>query len=364
MSADLELGGVDLDSVEPLRVVRPEDIADVPLDRRWLVEGIWPAGGVGVIAATPKVGKTWIAAELAVSVSTGLPFVGNFPVQQTGRVLMFASEDQGHEMKDRLRGLAGQRGVGLADLAFDLVDEPSLRLNHARELARFERRIRDDRPVLVILDPLRRVYTGNESSSDAMSLVLGQLRRIQRQYGVAIVLTHHVTKQSEFEPVSGNSMRGSGDIHAWGDANIYAWRDKGDQECVVLKVEHRNALARAPFTVRRVADVLPTGGTTAHLDYAGDAPTSGTGGAAPNKGPKLRERVLAKLAEGPIGTTKLRASLEVAAGELSKMCTQLCEDEKVIEMKARKWVLVSAPCPSRGAGAEGNGVDRTMHEST
>lgn len=337
--SDLDLGSVDLDSVEPLRTIRPHDVADVPRDRRWLVEGVWPVAGVGVIAATPKIGKTWLAADLAVSVASGTPFAKHFPVSVSGPVLMFASEDQNHEMKDRLRGLAGQRGLALSSLSFGLVDEPSLRLNHPKDLARFERRIRDDRPVLVVLDPLRRIFSGNESSSDAMSAVLGQLRRIQRQYQVAIVLTHHLSKQSEHKPVSGDRMRGSGDLHAWGDANIYAWRSSLDENIVIVKVEHRNAARRLPFTVRRVVEELPDGGTTAHLEYVGETEP---GVPSTKKPDALRSRVLTKLAEGALGTTELREDLGVNAGALAEVCKAL-EGEGVIKKHLRKWHLASAP---------------------
>jgi hypothetical protein len=337
--SDLDLGSVDLDSVEPLKTVRPDDVPDVPHEKRWLVEGVWPVAGVGVIAATPKIGKTWLVADLALSVATSTPFLKHFPVMISGPVLMFASEDQNHEMKDRLRGLAAQRGLSLSDLSFGLVDEPSLRLNHTKDLARFERRIRDDRPVLVVLDPLRRIFSGNESSSDAMSAVLGQLRRIQRQYQVAIVLTHHLSKQSEHKPVSGDRMRGSGDLHAWGDANIYAWRSSLDENIVIVKVEHRNAARRQPFTVRRVVEELPDGGTTAHLEYVGEAEP----GVPPTKKPDaLRSRVLTKLAEGAIGTTELREALGVNAGALSDMFKTL-EGEGLIKKNLRKWHLASAP---------------------
>jgi hypothetical protein len=300
---------------------------------------VWPAAGVGVIASTPKIGKTWLAADLAMSVATSTPFLKHFPVMISGPVLMFASEDQNHEMKNRLRGLAGQRGLSLSDLAFGLVDEPSLRLDHPKDLARFERRIRDDRPVLVVLDPLRRIFGGNESSSDAMSAVLGQLRRIQRQYQVAVVLTHHVTKQREDEPVSGYSMRGSGDIHAWGDVNLYAWRSKLDETLAIVKLEHRNAVRRPPFTVRRVVEELAAGGTTAHLEYVGETEP---GVPSTKKPDALRARVLTKLAEGAIGSTELRESLGVNAGALSETCKTL-EAEGLIRKKLRRWDLASAP---------------------
>ena len=54
----------------------------------WAVENIWPEGAMGVIGGAPKNGKSSLALELAVSLSTGTPFLGlrdHFPVK-TGAV--------------------------------------------------------------------------------------------------------------------------------------------------------------------------------------------------------------------------------------------------------------------------------------
>lgn len=363
--SDIELGTIDLDTVEPIKTIGLSAIADVPHEQRWLVDNVWPAEGVGLVAATPKIGKTWIAADLGISVASATPFAGHFRVREAGRVLMFASEDQNHEMKDRLRGFATARGLAFDDLAFQLVDEPILTLNRAKDLARFERRVRDDEPALVILDPLRRIYSGNESSSDGMSAVLGQLRRIQRQYHVAILITHHVTKQSEFDPVSGHSMRGSGDIHAWGDANMYAWRSKQDENVTIVRLEHRNAPRQDPFRLRRTVVTTPSGGTSAYLEYV-EGEVSPNAPVAPtvNKVDELRQRVLAKLDEAGsgIGFSKLREPLGVSAERLSGVLRQL-EGEGLIAKAKRAWSLRSVPAPEPKEGPVRNGAEAALRET-
>jgi AAA domain len=39
----------------------------------WLIRGLWPADAYGVLGADPKVGKTWLALDLAVAVASGSP---------------------------------------------------------------------------------------------------------------------------------------------------------------------------------------------------------------------------------------------------------------------------------------------------
>jgi len=344
VTAEAELGSVDLDAVDPVRTLRLADIPEVAPEQRWLVEGLWPSEGVGVVAATAKVGKTWIAADIGISVASATPFAGHFPVQRAGRVIMFASEDRNHEMKTRVLGLARARNLPLQDLAFELVDEPMLTLNRPMDLGRLERRLRDDRPALVILDPLRRVCSGHESSSDAMSLVLTQFRRIQRQYSVAILLTHHITKQSEHDPVSGHSLRGSSDIHAWGDVNLYVWRSRDDESISIVRGEYRNSPPQPPFLLRRVLGADPTGIPSTHIEYMPGDPATVGATAANSETADLQERLLAVLSEAQhgLGFNALRSQLGVGAEKVSALLKEL-EQAGLVAKVGRVWTSRSVP---------------------
>jgi hypothetical protein len=50
------------------------------------------------------------------------------------------------------------------------------------------------------------------------------LRALQRECRVAIALVHHVRKNGSPRGQDGQSLRGSGDLHAWGDSNLYLRR--------------------------------------------------------------------------------------------------------------------------------------------
>jgi hypothetical protein len=247
-------------------------------------------------------------------------------------------------MRARINGIVHQRGLSLERLAFELIDEPTLTLNRARDLSRLERLIRDDRPAAIVLDPIRRVFGGHESSSDAMSSMLTQFRRLQREYGAAIVLTHHITKQSEYEPVSGYSLRGSGDIHAFGDVNLYVWRSREDDSVSILRIEHRNSPPRPSFLARRVCSHADDGTATTYLEYVPDGvfPSS----SAPTKGDvvDLRERIAEALiaADEGLGFNALREQLAVSAERLSAAMKEL-EREGRVSKSGRAWVYRSVP---------------------
>ena len=101
--------------VDPLEqgddIKRPEqpswgnDWFHTPTPRtRWLVKDIWSEGACGFIAGAPKSYKSWMGLDLALSVATGLPFLGVWPVLGGGGpVLYLQEEDPVQLVKDRYR---------------------------------------------------------------------------------------------------------------------------------------------------------------------------------------------------------------------------------------------------------------------
>jgi len=59
----------------PLPVTRAADLADVPVERRWLVEDLWSDQAVGIVGGEPKCCKSFLALDLAVAVASGAPCV-------------------------------------------------------------------------------------------------------------------------------------------------------------------------------------------------------------------------------------------------------------------------------------------------
>lgn len=166
----------EVDRIEPLPVL---PVASPELDALgspgWLIDGLWAAEGVGVIGGTPKSCKTWLALDLAVSVSSGTDALGRFPVQTPGRVLVYCAEAH-RDLRDRIRMIAAARGLGLSDLDLELIVADSLRLDAGRDLARLRATVEQRAPRLVVLDPLVRLHGINENSAGEMSALLGELR--------------------------------------------------------------------------------------------------------------------------------------------------------------------------------------------
>jgi hypothetical protein len=213
---------------------RAAELAQQPEEQRWLVEHVWSAQGVGVIGGEPKCCKSFLALELAVAVASGAPCLRRFAVAHHGPVLLFAAEDALHTVRERLSGIAAIAGVDFERLDVHVITAPTLRLDLDQHRRRLRATVERVRPKLVVLDPFVRLHRCDENAAAEVAPLLAYLRELQRSFETAVLLVHHARKAGHAR--AGQALRGSSEIHAWGDSNLYLQRQR-DQ--LRLSVEHR-----------------------------------------------------------------------------------------------------------------------------
>jgi hypothetical protein len=295
----------------PLPVVRVGEIASEESAQRWLVEGLWGARSVGVIGGAPKCAKTWLGLDMALSVATGTACLGKYAVPEPGPVLVYLAEDALLVVRERVAGMARHRGLDLARVEIHVITTPVLRLDRDRDRARLWETTKRLRPRLLVLDPLVRLHGIDENHAGEVAALLAYFRSLQRQLDLSVLLVHHTRKNAVGGVAAGQGLRGSGDIHAFGDSNLYLRRT---QEHLVLSNEHRAAPASAPVHLELVA----TNAQTTHLEVIGEL-QDGNG-----KQRSLEERVLDLLAQGGVLTrAKLRDSLAVKNERLGEALESL-----------------------------------------
>ena len=174
--------------------------------------------------------------DLAVAVAAGVPCLRHFTPNRPGPVLMFAAEDAGHLVRKRLHGIARAAGARFETLDIAVIDVPTLRLDHLDDRRRLQQTVQRIAPRLLILDPLVRLHGVDENAVADVAPILGFLRDIQRRFETAVLLVHHARKSGATRP--GQALRGSSELHAWGDSNLYLRRR--DRQ-TLMTVEHRAA---------------------------------------------------------------------------------------------------------------------------
>jgi hypothetical protein len=154
--------------------------------RRWLVDGILLAGGVSLVAAKPKVGKSTLARSLCAAVAEGKPWLGREVMQ--GAAFYLGFEEKREEVTRHFRSLTVHPSAPL----FVYVDLPP-----ADAFVRLRQSVEEKRPVLIVVDGLYRLVRVNDESGYAE--VYGKLEplvKLARESGAHVLMTHHEGKRA------------------------------------------------------------------------------------------------------------------------------------------------------------------------
>ncbi len=159
--------------------------------------------GTYLLAGAPKVGKSFLVAQLAFHISTGQP-LWNFPVQKS-TVLYLALEDDYRRLQDRMFRMFGVESTEHLHFATCAKQVGS---GLEEQLEMFLREHPDTR--LIIIDTLQKVRElGGEAYSYAGDYeIVGKLKNFADKHGICLLLVHHTRKQpatDKFEMISGTT---------------------------------------------------------------------------------------------------------------------------------------------------------------
>ena len=149
------------------------------------------ANGTTLLAARPKTGKSWLTLQLALSVAKGEPFLGHFPVMETGAVLYYALEESDNRTHNRLHKLTGWKS-GLERISFVYRIDPLM----SGGAAQIDADLTTGRFALVILDTLAAVLQPNARRDPLRSeyAEVNTLRRLAEKHKTCIVVVTHSRK--------------------------------------------------------------------------------------------------------------------------------------------------------------------------
>jgi hypothetical protein len=325
---------------------RASDLKDAAGESPWLVENLWAEEAVGILGGEPKCCKSFLALDVAVGVASGKSCLRRFPVHRTGPVLLYPAEDALGVVRQRLLGICAASQARLEELPLYVITAPRLLLDLPQDREGLRATVAALRPRLLILDPFIRLHRADENASKEVAPLLGFLRELQRQFHLAVMLVHHVRKRSGKDR-PGQALRGSSDLHGWGDSNLYM-RRKGTQ--LTLAVEHRAAAAMEDITLELKAE-----GAALALATRG-APTP----PQPLKSSSPDERILLALHEATssLTTPQLRKQCGLRTATLYKTLSTLRETGQIIQTTSGYSAGTPLPNTSRSAppiGSTGSG---------
>lgn len=167
-----------------------------------LIDGLLHTG-VYLFAGAPKVGKSFLIAQIAYHISRGEPLWG-YSVRKSA-VLYLALEDDYSRLQERFYRMFGIEGTN--NLFFSVMAD-TLEGGLIEQLENFIEEHSGTR--LIVIDTLqmvRRMGTDNYSYANDYKVITG-LKRFAYDYGVCVLLVHHTRKQNAddaFDKISGTT---------------------------------------------------------------------------------------------------------------------------------------------------------------
>ena len=260
-----------------------KDVVALPIPRpKWLIKDIWTRGGCGFIAGAPKSYKSWMALDMALTISTGGNFLNQegYTVKKPEAVLYLQEEDDLRLVMDRLANILesksperfyhGTMAIVGGDTQRDMkmsvppsarsVDviwaPPSYDVPLALHVqtgfiasdpgwqAWLDETIEEGKFAMVVIDTLGTTVgeVDTDKTGDMMNKVLKPLKQLANKHDTAICIVHHNKKAATDQNGSraGNDMLGAVGLHAWVDCALYA-RSKNSKGEVQIEREAKMA---------------------------------------------------------------------------------------------------------------------------
>ncbi len=287
----------------------------------YLIENTLPEG-LNLLAGRPKIGKSWMALDLALAVAYGGRAIGAIPVQEAA-VLYLALEDGPRRMKDRLQIVSG--GEPLPDGLACFFDWPKMDEGGLSRLDEYLRRNHACR--FVIVDTLQKVkgrpgFNSNAYESDYAAL--SGLQRLALDRRACILLVHHLRKSGGDDIL--DSVSGSVGITGAADAVLILERGRGDADAV-LHVTGRDV------TESRLA-LRFDGGRWTLLGDAEEHSISDT-----------RRKILDVLQSGPMPPKEISEATEIQLGTVRVTLSRMADAQQVARAEDGKYTACNAVTP-------------------
>lgn len=186
-------------------VVRPgfcsiDSYLQLPRDHEtWLLKPLIPASGAALLYGAPKLGKTYLAIQMALAISGHDDNWLGFPVIQHGRVLLLQLDTPRSVFAHRFDDLINKNGIKynsdqlmLADR--ECIEHYPLDILQPAHMKYLYSIIQPLHPVAVIVDTLRESHSGDEDTSTTSRNVIANL--VGATHPAALILVSHSRKSN------------------------------------------------------------------------------------------------------------------------------------------------------------------------
>ena len=184
--------------------------------------GVLPRRGKMILGGQPKTNKSFVVLNMAISMALGRPLFSAayksgtpvLPVTAPQRILYIEAELGPQGLQSRLTNIVGDLPVNNLDF-FVTTRDTAMRLDTPEGFERIKAEVGEQRPDVLIIDPMAKFHLQDENSAQEMGYVMRMVDHLVEDFGCAVILVHHLKKPNEDHPArGGDRLRGSSAVFA------------------------------------------------------------------------------------------------------------------------------------------------------
>ncbi|MDB6032172.1 MAG: hypothetical protein JWM16_2510 [Verrucomicrobiales bacterium] len=225
------------------------DLLTLPAEQpKVLIDGILHQGSKMIIGSGSKSFKTWTLLDLAMSVASGVPWLGLSTT--AGKVLFLNFELKPASVRSRMEAIKKARDIHWDKGTFDLWNLRGHAAEYSVVIPKIIERVKSRQYDLIILDPVYKLYGDtDENSAGDVAMLMNELERLALQTNAAIVFSAHFSKGNQAGKESVDRVSGSGVFARDPDA-ILSFTKHEQDNAFVVESTLRDFKQMAPFVVK------------------------------------------------------------------------------------------------------------------
>lgn len=182
-----------------IELITTEELLRLP-PASWLIQNLVPENGFTALYGMPGSGKSFVALDMAMCVSTGRAWLGRFTTKKSP--VVYIAAEGGRGIQQRVR--AWMQHYGVADLPAILFMLAPLHIRDEGVAEAFLDELtwggreepRDMFPGLIVVDTLSRCFSGgDENASKDMSEFVDRISFVAQKRRTACMVVHHTNAQ-------------------------------------------------------------------------------------------------------------------------------------------------------------------------
>jgi RecA-family ATPase len=236
-----------------------------------IIGGLLRRGEVCNVIASPKVGKSFLMADLAINVAMGGTFLDRYKCTK-GKILLIDNELHAGTLSNRLQSLLQAKGIPSDDIADNfLIKQTRGEVFGIEEIGEYLKLYGSGIDAVILDCWYRFAGLKNENDNSEVRAAYDALDMIAMKTGLAFILVHHMSKGNQADKSVTDMGAGAGAFARAADYHLTIIPHK-EQDCFIVQSAARSWPPDQPYVIRRNYPVFEVDNDLSPEDIKGAKP--------------------------------------------------------------------------------------------